>query len=100
MNEELLPCAIGNQREKRLNMLFHLPCVSGKNRHCDPERNIHKQALINYLQVSGCPIWIPVNFFKFANIRIHSSSLKFIRFMLPKMTNSTRVAKHQQNLAI
>jgi hypothetical protein len=72
-----------------LNMLFHLPCVGGKTRHCDPERNIHKQALINCLQVSGGPTRMPVNFFKFANIPIHSLSLKFIRFMPTKMTNST-----------
>jgi len=30
--------------------------VDGKTRHCDPERNIHKQALINCLQLSGRPI--------------------------------------------
>jgi len=42
---------------------------------------------------------MPVNFFKFANIRIHSSSLKFIRFIPLKMIDSTGLVKRQQNLA-
>ena len=79
-------------------MLFHSPCVGGKIRHCAPERNIHKQALINCLQVSCWSIRIPDNFFKFANICIHSLSLKFIRFMSAKIINFTLLAKRQQNL--
>ncbi len=42
---------------------------------------------------------MPVNFFKFANIRTHSSSLNFIRFIPLKMINSTGLVKRQQNLA-
>jgi len=41
---------------------------------------------------------MPVNFFKLDNIRTHSSSLKFIRFIPLKMINSTGLVKRQQNL--
>jgi hypothetical protein len=41
---------------------------------------------------------MPVNFFKLANIRTHSSSLKLIRFIPLKMINSTGLVKRQQNL--
>jgi hypothetical protein len=44
---------LAHQREKRLKMLFHLPYAGGKTRHCEPERNIHKQALMNCLQMPG-----------------------------------------------
>jgi len=89
---------LAHQRENRLKMLFHLPCSGGKTRHCEPERNIHKQALMNCLHVSGRPIWMPGNFFNFANIRLHSSSLNSIRFMPSKSVNSTLLVKRQQNL--
>ena len=64
-----------------------IACVDGKTRNCAPEPNIHKHALINCLQVSGCPTRIAVNFFKFANIRFYSSLFKFIRFMPAKISN-------------
>jgi len=46
---------LAHQRKKVLKMLFHLPCVGGKSRQCDPEHNSHKQALTKRLQVSGDP---------------------------------------------
>jgi hypothetical protein len=53
MTEELLSLPLALPREKHLKMLFHLLCVVGKTSHCDLERNISKQALINCLHVSG-----------------------------------------------
>jgi hypothetical protein len=38
---------------KTLELAILFTCIDGKTRRCDPERNIHQQALINCPQVSG-----------------------------------------------
>ena len=103
MTKELAPCATGAPARKPFEDAVPFAMLRRQNPpfmpygYCEPERNIHKHALMNCLHVWQADMDARHNF-NFANSRHHSSSLNSIRPITSKSVNFNLLVKRQQNL--